>query len=72
VGGPRAWGAGGGLNPQHLFSYETYIAASDQNEFFGREALLDAIKEAGLDVNPEKTKYMLRTRSQNIGQKIRA
>jgi hypothetical protein len=33
------------------------------------EALLDAIKEVGLEVNPEKTKYMLMSRSQNIGQK---
>jgi hypothetical protein len=33
------------------------------------EALLDASKEVGLEVNPEKTKYMLMSRSQNIGQK---
>jgi hypothetical protein len=33
------------------------------------EALLDASKEVGLEVNPEKTKYMLMTRSQKRGQK---
>jgi hypothetical protein len=33
------------------------------------EALLDASKEVGLEVNPEKTKYMIMSRSQKIGQK---
>jgi hypothetical protein len=33
------------------------------------EALLDASKEVGLEVNPKKIKYMLMSRSQNIGQK---
>jgi hypothetical protein len=33
------------------------------------EVLLDASKEVGLEVNPEKTKYMLTSYSQNIGQK---
>jgi hypothetical protein len=33
------------------------------------EALLDASKEVDLEVNPEKTKYMLMSRSQKIGQK---
>jgi hypothetical protein len=33
------------------------------------EALLDASKEVGLEVNPEKTKYMLMSRYQNVGQK---
>jgi hypothetical protein len=33
------------------------------------EALLDASRAVGLDVNPEKTKYMLMSRSQKIGQK---
>jgi hypothetical protein len=33
------------------------------------EALLDASKGVGLEVNPEKTKYMLMSRSQKIGQK---
>jgi hypothetical protein len=33
------------------------------------EALLDASNEVGLEVNPEKTKYMLKSRSQKIGQK---
>jgi hypothetical protein len=29
---------------------------------------LDASKEVGLEVNPEKTKYMLMSRSQKVGQ----
>jgi hypothetical protein len=33
------------------------------------EALLGASKEVGLEGNPEKTKYMLMSRSQKIGQK---
>jgi hypothetical protein len=33
------------------------------------EASLDAKKEVGLQVNPEKTKYMLMSRSQKVGQK---
>jgi aspartate carbamoyltransferase regulatory subunit len=33
------------------------------------EALLDASKKVGLEVNKEKTKYMLMSRSQKIGQK---
>jgi hypothetical protein len=33
------------------------------------EALLDASKDVGLEVNPEKTKYMLMSRGQKIGQK---
>jgi hypothetical protein len=33
------------------------------------EALLDASKDVGLEVNPEKTKYMLMSRSQKIGKK---
>jgi hypothetical protein len=31
------------------------------------EALLNASKEAGLEVNPEKTKYMLMSHSQKRG-----
>jgi hypothetical protein len=33
------------------------------------EALLDSSKEVGLEVNPEKTKYMLMSCSQKTGQK---
>jgi hypothetical protein len=32
-------------------------------------ALLDSSKEVGLEVNPEKTKYMLMSRIQTIGKK---
>jgi hypothetical protein len=34
------------------------------------EDLLDASKEVGLEVNPEKSKYMLMSRSQKTGQSI--
>jgi hypothetical protein len=34
------------------------------------EALVDASEEVGLEVNPEKTKYMLMSRSLKIGQKL--
>jgi hypothetical protein len=33
------------------------------------KALLDASKEAGMEVNPEKTKYMLVSRCQKAGQR---
>jgi hypothetical protein len=33
------------------------------------EALLDASKEVGLEVNPEKTKYMLMSRSKKMGKR---
>jgi coproporphyrinogen III oxidase-like Fe-S oxidoreductase len=33
------------------------------------EALSDDSKEVGLEVNPEKTKYMLTSRYQKVGQK---
>jgi 2-hydroxy-3-keto-5-methylthiopentenyl-1-phosphate phosphatase len=33
------------------------------------EAVFGARKEVGLEANPEKTKYMLMSRSQKIGQK---
>jgi hypothetical protein len=34
-----------------------------------KDALLDASKEDGLEVNPEKTMYMLMSRYQKVGQK---
>jgi hypothetical protein len=34
----------------------------------GTETLIDASKEVGLEINSEKTKYMLLSRHQNVGQ----
>jgi nitrous oxide reductase len=54
------------------------LAYADEVNIVGRnidtiqkytEALLDASKEVCLEVNPEKTKYMLMTRSQKTKQK---
>jgi hypothetical protein len=42
-----------------------YIDTTQRNT----KALLDASKEVGLEVNPEKTKYMLVSRCQKAGQK---
>jgi hypothetical protein len=33
------------------------------------ETLIDASKEVGLEINVEKTKYMLLSRHQNVGKK---
>jgi hypothetical protein len=38
------------------------------NEVEDKETLIDAGKEVGLEVNTEKTKYMLLSRQQNGGQ----
>jgi hypothetical protein len=34
-----------------------------------KETLIDASKEVGLEINVDKTKYMLLSRRQNVGQK---
>jgi hypothetical protein len=44
----------------NYLSYVSYISST--------ETLIDASKEVGLDVNTEKTKYMLLSRHQNSGQ----
>jgi hypothetical protein len=68
-----------GLVSQLLcFIYHTLLAyADDVNIVEGNidtiqrntKALLDASKEVGLEVNPEKTKYMLVSRCQKAGQR---
>jgi hypothetical protein len=61
------------LNGTHQF-----LAYADDDNIVGEnndiiqkntKALLDASKEVGLEVNPEKTKYMLVSRCQKAGQK---
>jgi hypothetical protein len=39
------------------------------NESIVNQALLNGRKEVGLEVNPEKTKYMLMSRSQKIAER---
>jgi hypothetical protein len=58
------------LNGKHqLWAYPDGVNIVGENidTVKNTEALLDVSKEVGLEVNPEKTKYMLRSRSQNIG-----
>jgi hypothetical protein len=58
------------LNGTQQFLVCVDINITEQNIIKkNREALLDASKEAGLEVNPEKTKYMLMSYNQKIGQK---
>jgi hypothetical protein len=46
-----------------------YISNLEFKKSKNTEALLNASKEVGLEVNPEKTKYILMSRSKNVGQK---
>jgi hypothetical protein len=59
------------LNGTHqLLSYAVDVNIVGENTDTiqkNKEALLDAGKEVGLEVNPEKTKYMLRTPYQKAG-----
>jgi hypothetical protein len=61
------------LNGTHqLFAYADHVNIVGENIDTIRkntEALLDARKEVGLEVNPEKSKYMLPLHGQNTGQK---
>jgi hypothetical protein len=60
------------LNGTHqLFTYANDISIVGENTDTiqkNTEALLDTSKEVGLEVNPEKTKYMLMSHYQHAGQ----
>jgi hypothetical protein len=44
------------------------LVTKNKSEKKNREALINASKEVGLEINVEKTKYMLLSRQQNVGQ----
>jgi regulator of replication initiation timing len=65
-----------GLRSFELVSYTTYRRIADDVNQLGddietmkrnTQTLIEANKEAGLEVNTEKTKYMLLSRHQNGG-----
>jgi hypothetical protein len=61
------------LNGTHqLLAYADHVNIVGENTDTTKkntEALLDISKEVGLEVNPEKTKYILMSHSQKIGKK---
>jgi hypothetical protein len=61
------------LNGTHqLLAYADYVNLLGDNIDTIRkntETLIDASKEVGLEINVEKTKYMLLSSHQNVGQK---
>jgi hypothetical protein len=61
------------LNGTHQFlayANDVYIVGENIDTIQrNTKALLDASKEVGLEVNPEKTKYMLVSRCQKAGQR---
>jgi hypothetical protein len=61
------------LNGTHqLLAYDNdviIVAENVDTRMKNTEALLDARNEVGLEANPEKTKYMLMSHGQKIGQK---
>jgi hypothetical protein len=62
------------LNGTHqLLAYAEYVNLLGDNIGTiktSTESLIDASKEVGLEVNVEKTKYMLLSRHQNVGQNL--
>jgi hypothetical protein len=57
------------LNGAHpLLVYADDMNLLGDTIYKSRETLIDASKEVGLEVNTEKTKYMLLSRHKNAGQ----
>jgi hypothetical protein len=53
---------------RHFKSVWNIRISASWREFFSTQTLIDASKEVGLEVNVERTKYMLVTWDQNAGQ----
>jgi hypothetical protein len=58
-----------GTHQRLAYADDINIMGENLNTIKNTQALLDARKEVDLEVNPEKTKYMLMSRSQKTGQK---
>jgi hypothetical protein len=58
-----------GIHQLLAYADDVNIVGENMDPIKNTEALFDASNEVGLEVNPEKTKYMLKSCSQRIGQK---
>ena len=75
--GPPGWGFGVWLTTPHFKECNHLLAYADDVNILGgsehtvkenAEALVVATKEIGIEVNADKTKYMIMSRDQNAGR----